>query len=135
MEIRDIDDFQTDEMKRFNYLSDGMGYAKYLLLMVKCLGHNWLPIGDRTGGWFTLFTVIVTESGALSSVPSFTISWNESVVFVLTCGATKVGVGEVALESVTGKPTVWFHANAIGSPSWSKLAVPFSVTRVPSSTV
>src|SRR5690554_1384331 len=86
----------------------------------------------------TSVSVTVTSSGALSTVPSLTTSWNTSTSspgLGMAAGAVNSGMAAVASSSVTGSPLTWVQAKVIASPSGSELPEPLSVTTVPTVTV
>src|SRR5690554_6735426 len=86
----------------------------------------------------TSVSVTVTSSGALSTVPSLTTSWNTSTSspgLGMAAGAVNSGMAAVASSSVTGSPLSWVQAKVIASPSGSELPEPLSVTTVPIVTV
>ena len=85
-------------------------------------------------GGGTSFTVTSMVSGALSSVPSLTMSWNVRISVLLTVGVVNVGSAAVSSDNVTVVPPVCIHEYVKGSLSASVLPVPLSVTVVSSST-
>jgi hypothetical protein len=78
---------------------------------------------------------MVTVTGALSSVPSLTMSWS---TYVPTWSTTNVGCAVVGFDSVAALPagtTVKAQRKVSGSPSTSLDALPSRVTVVPTKTV
>ena len=75
-------------------------------------------------------TVSVDES-----LPSSSVTTSENVRVASTFGASKLGLAESALLSVTPGPPVWVQENEAPLPSLSELPLPSKTTAAPGSTV
>ena len=85
--------------------------------------------GGGGGGVAVCLTKIETVS--LSDRPAVSVTVSLKLIVVSACkfdGAVKLDVAWLALLSWTGEPLICVHANVIGSPSGSWLALPSSVT-------
>src|SRR5690349_1984225 len=100
----------------------------------------WSGPAFATGGGFAGscgLTVTFTCAGAELALASVTTSEKVSSAGADpdgTVGAVKLGLGTVALESVTVGPAVCVQAKVNGSPAGSVLPLPSSVTKAPEGT-
>src|SRR6187200_2367878 len=97
-----------------------------------------VSVGGRGGGGGVAVCLTKIETVSKLDKPLLSATVSLKLIVVSACkfdGAVKLDVAWLALLSWTGGPLICVHANVIGLPSGSWLALPSSVTSEPSLTV